>query len=183
MEPWWQELLNPSLWDWGDVATWFTGIVTAATFWLGFIILRSDRKNEERSQAAKIAIYAAHFLEAAHEEDGWQIDVHVWNHSDRPIFDAHFHGTYSSGSMLFRVGDRWDEDRPGGTILPGESAKLNFKNTEHIDKSRLYVTFSDANRVEWKYNTMTRKLSKLKYRRIRGRELRETGVVAKAKLD
>lgn len=39
------------------LGTWFAGVATAGSFWLGFTILRSDRKREERAQAAKIAIY------------------------------------------------------------------------------------------------------------------------------
>jgi hypothetical protein len=65
------------------LGTWFAGAVTAGSFWLGFSILRSDRKNEERAQAAKVAILPESFPDTS--EDDWRLRIRVWNHSDRPI--------------------------------------------------------------------------------------------------
>ena len=66
------------------LGTWFAGVVTAGSFWLGFSILRSDRKKEERAQAAKVAILPESF--PVKSEDDWRLRIRVWNHSDRPIF-------------------------------------------------------------------------------------------------
>ena len=76
----------------------------------------------------------------------------------------------------FRQGAVW-------VILPGESAQLKFDHMDDIDVHGHYVTFSDADRTDWKYKLSTRQLSKLKYRIINGREREETGKVMEPKLD
>ena len=40
------------------IGTWFAGVVTAGSFWLGFTILRSDRKKEERAQASRFVVWS-----------------------------------------------------------------------------------------------------------------------------
>jgi hypothetical protein len=147
--------------DWNKVeavGTWFAGIATAGSLWLGFTILRSDRKREERSQADKIDIYSQSHWGV---DDVKQVDVRVWNHSDQPIFNTHLHGVLSSGDALsFRSKRALNDKQLLGLILPGDSAKLHLKSMNRISTDQLYVTFSDANRVDWKYQVGSRQLSK-----------------------
>jgi hypothetical protein len=84
--PWYDKLFHPSMWDWGDVATWITGILTAGTLWLGFTILRSDRKKEERSQASLVYIQSQIYKDSERPELGHQLHIGVQNDSDRAIF-------------------------------------------------------------------------------------------------
>jgi hypothetical protein len=92
--------------DWNmleALGTWFAGVATAGSFWLGFTTLRSDRKREERAQAAKIAIYFERFLKDHQREAGLQLRVRVWNHSEQPIFRTSLHGTEPEGSIRLSV--------------------------------------------------------------------------------
>jgi|SRR5829696_7368077 hypothetical protein len=160
---WWQELFHPSLWDWGDAATWFTGIATAGTLWVGFTVLWFDRRREERSQAAKIAIFSQSFSET--EEDDWNLRIRVWNHSDRPIIHTILYGTDPmKGAMLLAVKDRLLDLDP--VILPGESAELELRDMNEPTYDGLHVVFSDASGVDWKYKVGTRQLSKAKRRTV-----------------
>ncbi len=49
-------------------------------------------------------------------------------------------------------------DQPDEVLLPSESAKIEFKNMDHIDREQLFVTFSDANGVDWKYKLTSHRL-------------------------
>jgi hypothetical protein len=52
-------------WDMVEaLGTWFAGVATAGSFWLGFSILRSDRKKEEWSQARRFHIWTLETLSA-----------------------------------------------------------------------------------------------------------------------
>lgn len=112
-----------------------------------------------------------------------QLRVRVWNHSEQPIFRTSLHGTEPEGSIRLSVRPMSYDQPPEDAILPGEYAERHLKNTDNIDAGRLYVTFSDANGREWKHRYTTHKLSKLKYRIIKGLEREETGIVAEPKLD
>jgi hypothetical protein len=150
---------------WGDVATWFTGIVTAGSFWLGFTILRSDRKKEEREQAAKIAILPESFPDTS--EDDWRLRIRVWNHSDRPIFHTflyNYNADPLAGATLFEVKSRLHNADP--VILPGESAELEVKDVDDVTYAGLYVVFSDASGLEWKYRVGTQRFSKAKRKAV-----------------
>jgi hypothetical protein len=171
MQPWWQELFHPSLWDWGDVATWVQGVATAGSLWLGFGILRSDRKREERAQAAKIhARLVAPFVIEPDLEGA--CTVFVVNRSDSPIFSVHplatplpptqrlaIKGTNSSYRHLtdselingpqIEIGTFMRDGKGISTVEPGEElgAALDLPFSSAFYSIR--VEFSDINGVRW----------------------------------
>ena len=66
--------------------------------------------------------------------------------------------------MQFHVMARKGDEPPDTVILPGESAKVSITNVGENEADRVCVTFSDANRIDWKYDLRTRRLSKLKHK-------------------
>jgi hypothetical protein len=78
--------------NWGDVATWFTGIVTLGLFIVGFLQIRNERaariKNEKelelravREQAEKISAWIAR------DQQG-KISIAVLNNSQQPVYQV-----------------------------------------------------------------------------------------------
>ena len=119
------------------IGTWFAGIATAGSLWLGFTILRSDRNKEERDQAGKVAVFSkVLFWEPSHPEHGLQIQVRVWNNSPLPIIDPALYGIQPGDFMHFEF-TTLRSDQPDEVLLPGESAKIEFKNMDHIDREQL----------------------------------------------
>jgi hypothetical protein len=66
------------------LGTWFAGVATAGSFWLGFSILRRDRKKEASEQAQRVITSSAHSMRAGIDA-GEDITLYVENASDRPI--------------------------------------------------------------------------------------------------
>lgn len=159
MPPWYNELFHPSLWDWGDVATWFTGIITAGSFWLGFTILRSDRMKEERAQASKVYIQSQIYVDPDNPDRGRQLHIGVRNDSDRPIYLYGLRGLHKNEieryGTKFSFGMRPKEMEPGGAGIP-----IDYDKLEQTNEKRLDLIFIDSSHVGWKYNLGRQKLSK-----------------------
>jgi hypothetical protein len=150
---------------WGDVATWFTGIVTAGSFWLGFTILRSDRKKEEQSQAKRFLVWSS--IVERPEWDGPQLVVSAWNTSDHPIFLPTLIGDLrdvGSGKLLTSklVGDLEPH------LRPGVESELRIPVGQYQrEPYGLRVTFKDAMGTEWVYELDGGRLRKVRSSRQR----------------
>lgn len=70
------------MWEWGDVATWFTGMVTAGSLWLAILLLRNDRMDKERAQASRLVIRTRR---ERHQDKTWSQVVELINASDGPF--------------------------------------------------------------------------------------------------
>lgn len=128
-------------------------------------------------QAGKVAVFSkVLFWEPSHPEHGLQIQVRVWNNSPLSIIDPALYGI-QLGDFMHLEFTTLRSDQPDEVLLPGESAKIEFENMDHIDREQLYVTFSDANGVDWKYKLTSHRLSKLKFKTVR---VREGGILGKA---
>jgi hypothetical protein len=158
MPPWYDKLLHPSLWEWGDVATWFTGIVTAGSFWLGFTILRSDRKREERSQASLLYIQSYIYVDPKKPELGQQLHIGVQNDSDRAIFLVGLSGLQKG--QIERYGTIFDWEVRPRRLQPRDSIPIDYEKVKQTDLNKLNLLFADSNQVGWKYNLGRQKLSK-----------------------
>jgi len=66
------------------LGTWFAGIATAGSLFLGFTILRSDRKKAEREQAEQVVVSSILSMRAG-EDAGDDMTIHVHNTSPKPI--------------------------------------------------------------------------------------------------
>jgi hypothetical protein len=72
-------------WDMVEaLGTWFAGIATAGSLFLGFTILRSDRKKAEREQAEQVVVSSILSMRAG-EDAGDDMTIHVHNTSPKPI--------------------------------------------------------------------------------------------------
>jgi hypothetical protein len=131
------------------LGTWFAGVATAGSFWLGFSILRSDRKKEERSQALRFLIWSS--VISRPEWGGPQLVVSVWNRSDQSIF------------LPMLIGNPRDVGR--GKLFPSKQSGVlepqlrpGHESEAHVPLGSDYrvpeglrVTFSDARGTEWVY--------------------------------
>jgi len=153
---WWEHLFHPSLWDWGDVGTWVQGIATVATFILGFRILLSDRRRQERQQAARVAILHRQLSEA--DPKAWSISVD--NHSDLPIYHPKaYNPTMPESDLPWLSND--PESIRGIVMPPGGSGWFEGYNAQPpLDD--WFVMFQDSARVDWIYDPKNRNLRKLK---------------------
>jgi hypothetical protein len=61
-------------------------------------------------------------------------------------------------ATLFEVKSHLRHGDP--VILPGESAELEVKNVDDATYAGLYVVFTDASGLEWKYRVGTQQFSK-----------------------
>jgi hypothetical protein len=83
---------------WGDVATWFTGVLTGGSLLLGFSILRNDRRKEERAKVSDIVCWYREISadkyakvypgEEPSSEDRFFYRVALHNLSPRPVLYA-----------------------------------------------------------------------------------------------
>jgi len=178
MCPWYYELFHASLWDWGDVATWFTGIVTAGTFWLGFTILRSDRKKEERLQAFGIVGWDAdmrrpytrgHRIVVRNASAQPVMDVALWGRLwsaeefDRRIGKKHYQLYFSSDKYPEPHGVYEQFDSTDSYLEPGDMREIVLDSTRYFAKAyELLLVFIDGSGVMWRRDIHTGRLSKMK---------------------
>jgi hypothetical protein len=73
--------------DWGDIATWVTGLFTAGSLLLGFIILRADRKRAERAEAAGVHIRSKELYEIKSARP-YRVKIAIGNKSSTAMFDV-----------------------------------------------------------------------------------------------
>lgn len=155
---WWQELFRPDLWDWGDVATWATGIFTAAPLFLALALLQRERKRELSRQAKATVAFAdwdyEHVadLDDQSEQGKAHVTVHIWNYSDRPIFQVLFFWKYSAGSGP----ETWDNYDSSPSLVasalePGKEVVIKRTVVGGVDQEFAYsgVMFDDTDRNTW----------------------------------
>jgi hypothetical protein len=149
MSPWYDELFHPSLWDWGDVATWVTGIFTAGTLMLGLYLLRRDSTKEQSSQARSVVVFEEGGVDT--ESGGVGAAIHIWNFSERPIFNLELHWQTKDGT-----------GGPGGDIQwflePGGRTSTTYELPNESPRIYLGIYFDDVEGNAWVFNLLTHKL-------------------------
>jgi hypothetical protein len=150
-------------WDMVEaLGTWFAGVATAGSFWLGFSILRSDRKKEEWSQARRFHIWTLETFPPDREEA--QLAVFVWNTSDQPIFMPMLIGNPRDDAVKL-----FPSEQTGvleAHLRPGyESEAHTPMGSDHRVPEGLRVTFTDASGTEW-----VRELDSGRLRKARGQK-------------
>jgi hypothetical protein len=134
-----------------------TGFFTAGSLFLGFSILRSDRRRAERAQAAKFLIW--YFIEESEKRPDPHLVVYVWNTSDQPIFLPTITGGLGTG-YVFSAHESGGKDM---IIGPGEEDQMAFPvNKGYGLPEDLVVSFKDAAGVPWKYEVTQGRLSKIR---------------------
>lgn len=138
-----QRLFRPDCWDWGDAATWVTGILTAVLVAAAVWQLADARRQGIWRQARAVPVTLHEQRLSAYGEDGDDADyvMKVHNLSDQPI---------SRVSPLYTAGGYWSAmlESPGDTryLMPKESFELRETLP---DLDFLGVFFIDAADREW----------------------------------
>lgn len=150
--PWWEELFHPSMWNWGDVATWVTGIFTAGPLLLALHTLRRDQKREVTRQAKSIAIFEDWELD--HETSDATIEISIWNYSDRPIFHLSFLWFYTTWESPVGIGEILEG--PGEIVekvlQPGMGATVTHILGSDSSFGFRGLIFQDIERETWVVN-------------------------------
>lgn len=72
--------------NWGSVADWFTGLLTAGTLFIAVMILWNDRRTKKRASADGFASWQRLMgTRAVKGKANYTVEVHVFNAGDRPI--------------------------------------------------------------------------------------------------
>jgi len=135
------------------LGTWFAGVATAGSLWLGFTILRSDRKKEERSQASRFLIWSDGIELADGSADGSTDGSHldyilrVWNTSDMAIFFMRIRGLGNTIHCDTLV----DPSSSMLALHPGEQRQYRAPWNPSLGLEGVSVFFRDAAGSRWKY--------------------------------
>jgi hypothetical protein len=141
------------------LGTWFGGIATAGSLWLGFMLLRGDRLREVRAQASQVVIYPSVFMRA--NPEGTPVDhvtlrLDLWNLSDKLISTAVVHGLDfdylvkgTHNGFIFGINDPDWITR--SLIFPGQTRDLTYREIRETDVMKISVTFEDAKGRIWLY--------------------------------
>jgi hypothetical protein len=149
-------------------------VATAGSLWLGFSILRRDRKKEDRAQAVRVITYYVHSLRAGSIASVYQLTVD--NTSDQPIRQVmlaaegkspaevkaalqkekppnedllkQIEGVDSFGGYL-NLGLKDDEDSPINEIASHERREFELKLDWPINFYYIAFSFIDARGVYW----------------------------------
>ena len=139
----------------GSWADWVSGIATALTFFLGFTILRRDRKKDESAEATQVVTWFVN------QPDG-TVELRVTNGGARPIVNVMFNlaATGPEGNKTAA----WKVNNVAAVLEAGQSTSLHFPFSEfHANKqypSR--IQFRDANGENWQRNVISGRLRKIK---------------------
>jgi hypothetical protein len=191
--------LSPMEINWGDVATWVTGSITAGSLWLGFSILRSDHKKEERAQAQRVLAWSD---DRIHIPEEWkalppgllqphQATINVTNSSEHPVVHYFVYAEPLTERQL--------RTRAGKTVARSLMASTRFSNAPSADLKvvstqalpagqsitvrinmpvipiayDLFLRFSDINGRDWTRSVKTSKLWRTD--NVRWRSLQDAG--------
>jgi hypothetical protein len=139
----------------GSWADWVSGIATALTFFLGFTILRRDRKKDESAEATRVVTWFVN-------QPGGEVELRITNGAIRPIVNVMFIlaaiGLEGSNIPAYKV------NNVASVLEPGESTSLHFPFSE-FHANKLYpsrIQFRDANGANWQRNVISGRLRKIK---------------------
>jgi len=154
--------------QWGSVADWFSGCLTAGALILGLVILFSDRRSARRSLADGFVTWTAPMtvVRPYHgtEHGVWSLTVYCHNTSGAPI-------TFARVILI-----RWNapfqtmefEPDTGDWQIPIDGkGSASFVLQTNPNEIRPYVEFSDARGNRWVRDAQANKLvSARKWNRI-----------------
>jgi hypothetical protein len=92
--------------NWGDVATWVTGIATIALFVVGFIQISTERKSRMKSESRAQAELVSCWIVKEDQDLTWIV---VQNYSSQPIYEV-----VVSRVRVGQLGDSLEEYIGGG---------------------------------------------------------------------
>jgi len=130
--------------DWGSVADWFTGILTAGTLFVAVMILYLDRRSKRRASADSLTSWTVLMgTHAVKDKANFTVEVNVYNAGDRPIPFA-----------MVAPGPHALEQWPGqilrhGPIAPGDHVASEVGLEFSWENTPLYLLFTDANGKRW----------------------------------
>jgi hypothetical protein len=138
----------------GSWADWVSGLATAGSLFLGFTILRGDRRKADQAEATQVVAWFVNL------PDG-NVELTVTNGAERPIVHVSL--------SLASIGDGGRQDmwrilNVAPVLHPGESSALRVPFAE-FHANMLYpsfVEFRDSNGVSWRRNVRSGELRRAK---------------------
>lgn len=131
--------------NWGSVADWFTGLLTAGTLFVAVMILYTDRRSKRRAAADAFSTWQR--LMGTHAVKGkanFTVEVNSYNAGDRPVPFA-----------IIIPSPIGEEQWPGnvittkGPISPGTHDVHEIPLEESYTKTPLLIVFTDGYGRRW----------------------------------
>ena len=146
--------------EWGNVAQWVSGLLTAGSLFLGFTILRRDRDKAARSSADAFVTWVKAKKTDSRDGVRYETTVYGYNAGDLPILDPQV--------RIRQGGDRPSMARSFGLALNAIGPSVEAQSRFDLDlppiSSRFIVTFKDAMGQEWARDVRTAKYIRPKRR-------------------
>jgi hypothetical protein len=140
--------------NWGSVADWFTGIVTAATLAVALLIIVGDRKRRATEHAdAFVTWFEIVTFTGSKSGTRHEFAIFGYNSGTLPVAYALLSGPYDAGgrtdpSQLEPV--LGADDQGDTTINPGSRFKETLQRTEIPDPTKYVVEFADGTGKVWR---------------------------------
>ena len=179
--------------DWGSVPAWVGGILTGASFWLGFTILRRDKRKAQRAHAEQLVCWLdPDPREYNHKLFQWNehepVTLHLSNTSNSPVIRVcmvtYLDRKQKDGILAWEKANpklnRWNNQMVSGRATsPIGDRDKSFALTGGVDVSmsvpnvdrplrfmKIWVTFYDSNGKQWARYVPNQKLYPYSRRRV-----------------
>ncbi len=149
----------PTCTDWGDIATWVTGMATIALFIIGFLQIKNEKQLrinrdkeieyiKEREQANEISCWVEN---EDYSENGYGLGIAVLNQSSQPVYQAIVCVVlFSQGGEKISLSNTPAQIAPIGVIPPGQGyATLMVAYHGMSRRVGLEIAFSDSFGSKW----------------------------------
>jgi hypothetical protein len=145
--------------QWGSVADWFTGILTALSVFLVIWLLRGDRNRDRSRQANALSVWATPNL-TLDKAKPYRATIYVFNAGDEPIPVAWLRVTHRGISASWQLRNP-ETNNP--VIWGKESFSIVWDSKDEIiaDGSDFEVFLVDSTHQYWKRNLKTNRTKRL----------------------
>lgn len=145
--------------EWGSVADWVSGLATAGTLILMYLLLRKEsaalkanreqilraERDRERAQARLVSAWVGdiHASTPVGQREKWIVHLHVRNGSDEPVSDVEVHVLVEDTQMVRRcpvLGPGVNDIDPIG---------IPRSDSEHPNVGEAHILFTDAEGRRW----------------------------------
>jgi hypothetical protein len=137
----------------GSLAEWVSGLATAGSLFLGFTILRGDRRKGEALEATQVVTWFVN-------QPNGNVELTITNGASRPI--VHVMLNLASVDEQGRSAALWKMINVAPVLSSDESVSLSIPFREfHANGSYpTYIQFRDSNGISWRRNVRSGRLRK-----------------------
>jgi hypothetical protein len=133
--------------EWGSWAEWFTGLVTAGTLLIAILIIRRDRKKEERADADSFLAWQS-MLIGIPDHSTFTMHVQFFNAGNSPILRVTIRTPPGAKEFAYQ-GLKRGPHEDIWIVKPRESAETFVSLSELEIHPGLIVTFQDRRGRFW----------------------------------